>query len=103
VCVLSFIFSCKKRETESKHCLLARSRAFAASLSLPHYYQHTSRLLLLIMIILGLILEFSLKKYQMIMSIFFEMIFRKFVYLYSSTEREGKRYDGASFVLFIFK
>lgn len=32
VCVLSFIFSCKKRESE--HCLLVRSRAFAASLSL---------------------------------------------------------------------
>lgn len=61
VCVLSFIFSCKKtRETESKHCLLARSRVFAASLSpsrhplLVYYYyyhhHHTSRLLLIIII-----------------------------------------------------
>jgi hypothetical protein len=36
VCVLSFIFSCKKRE--SKHCLLARSCAFAASRSLSTHY-----------------------------------------------------------------
>jgi hypothetical protein len=48
----------RERDTGSKHCLLARSRAFTASLS-THYHHHTSRLLLTIVIIIIIIHVFS--------------------------------------------